>query len=246
MKQLLLTTCILIGLTANAQQSGTIVYDEITKMDIHLPEGMELPDGFAMPSENVFKKALYFTETESLYKNLPQEPIVNEVKSEGFHMEIKNDIPEDEYFKDLTKSTKVEKRDFLDRTFLMKGDIKEFQWKISPEQDKILDYLVQKATTTMDTLEITAWFAPQLSISNGPGQYGNLPGMILKVEIPQLNRVIEAKEVTLDKMDENIIAPKKGKKLSDEEFEKIRAEKLAEMRAQYGGKGGVIIQTIDN
>ena len=47
-------------------------------------------------------------------------------------------------------------------------------------------------------------------------------------------------------MNEEIIAPSKGKKVSDEEFEQIRAEKLAEMRAQFGGKGGVFIQTIEN
>ncbi len=246
MKQLLLLTCIAIGITAAAQKSGKVTYDEVTTMDVHFPEGMELPEGFEMPSENIFKKVLLFNENESLYKNLPQEPVVNEVKSEGFHLEIKNDIPEDYYYKDLNKGSKVEQRQFLDRTFLMKGELKDFQWKIAPEQKKILDYMVQKATTTMDTLEITAWFAPQLQINNGPDRYGKLPGLILEIEIPQLKRVITAKEVVLDAIDEPIEAPKKGKKVSDEEFEKIRAEKLAEMQAQFGGKGGVFIQTIDN
>lgn len=246
MKQLLLTTCILLGLFATAQQSGKISYDEVTQMEINFPEGMEVPEGFEMPTENVAKKVLLFNAKESLYKNLPQEPVVNEIKSEGFHLEIKNDIPEDEYYKNTDKGSKVEKRDFLDRTFLMKGDIKDFKWKIAPDQKKVLDYVVQKATTTMDTLEVIAWFTPQLQISNGPDKFGNLPGMILELEIPGLNRVITAKEITLGDVEEPIVAPNKGKKVSDEEFEKIRAEKLAEMRAQYGGKGGVFIQTIEN
>ena len=246
MKQLLLSTLILLGITANAQQSGKIIYDEVTQMEINFPEGMELPEGFEMPTENVANKILLFKGDESIYKTIPQDPVVNEVKSEGFHLEIKNDIPEDEYYKNLNRGSKVEKRDFLDRTFLMKGDLKAFQWKIAPEQKKVLDYMVQKATTTLDTMEVIAWFAPQIPIKNGPDKFGQLPGMILEVEIPDLQRVITAKEITLGDMNEEIIAPSKGKKVSDEEFEQIRAEKLAEMRAQFGGKGGVFIQTIEN
>ncbi|MEQ8473446.1 MAG: GLPGLI family protein [Marinoscillum sp.] len=246
MKQLLLLACVIVAFSSKAQKSGKIIYDEVTKMEINFPEGMALPEGFEMPSENVVTRALYFSESESIYKNVPQEPIVNKIKSEGFHLEIKNDIPEDEYYKNLSNGTKTEKRDFLDRTFLMKGDLKDFKWKISPDQEKVLDYVVQKATTTMDTLEIIAWFAPQIQISNGPDKYGKLPGMILKLEIPELNRVITAKEVSFEEVKEEIVAPKKGKKISEEEFEKIRVEKLAEMRAQYGGKGGVFIQTIEN
>lgn len=215
-------------------------------MEINFPEGMQLPEGFEMPTENVTTKVLLFQGDESLYKNVPQEPIVNEIKSEGFHLEVKTDIAEDEYYKNLAKDSKVEKRDFMDRTFLMKGNLREFKWKIAPEQKKVLDYLVQKATTTMDTLEVVAWFAPQLQISNGPDKYGQLPGLILEIEIPELKRVITAREVVLGPIDEAITAPTKGKKVSEEEFEKIRAEKLAEMRAQYGGKGGVFIQTIEN
>ena len=91
-----------------------------------------------------------------------------------------------------------------------------------------------------------AWFAPQIPVKNGPDKFGQLPGMILEVEIPDLQRVITAKEITLEEMNEEIITPSKGKKVSDEEFEQIRAEKLAEMRAQFGGKGGIFIQTIEN
>lgn len=244
MKQLLLLALITSSLVINAQKSGKIIFDEVTQMEIELPEGMEVPPNF--PTENKLTKALYFTENESIYKNVPQEPVVNEIKSEGFHLEIKNDIPEDEYYKNLENNSKTEKRDFLDRTFLMKNELMDFKWKIMADQDKVLDYAVQKATTKMDTLDIIAWFSPQIPIPNGPDRYGNLPGMILKLEIPQLNRVITAKEVSFEEVQDEIVAPKKGKKISDEEFEKIRAEKLAEMRAQYGGKGGVFIQTIEN
>lgn len=240
MKNLLLVILLAISSTLIAQTSGTIIYDEITKMEIHLPPGFEAPVDF--PSENIVTKALYFTENESLYKPIPQEEKVNAINTGDFHLEIKNEIPDDVYYKNLSKGLKTEKRDFLGRVFLMNGAIPEFKWKIAPEQKKILDYVVQKATTTIDTTEIIAWFTPQIQISNGPYKYGNLPGMILEIEDPQNNRVLVAKEITLGAPSEEIKPPKKGKKISEEAFKKIREEKLAEMEAEYGGKGGVFIQ----
>ena len=216
MKTLLQIFTLAISSIAFAQTQGTIIYHEITKMEIHLPEGFEAPMDF--PTENVVSKGLYFTEKESLYKPIPQEEKVNEIKTEGLQLEIKNEIPDDEYYKNIAKGTKAEKRDFLGREFLMEGNLHDFKWKIQPDQKKVLDYIVQKATTTIDTFNIIAWFTPQIQISNGPDKYGSLPGLILEVEIPQNNRVIVAKEINFENPEIEIKAPKKGKKITDEEF----------------------------
>ena len=66
--------------------------------------------------------------------------------------------------------------------------------------------------------------------------------MILKLDRNDGEIIIEAKNVELKKLDKKAIkAPKKGKKVTQEEFEKIRDEKIKEMEAEMGGGGNRII-----
>ena len=240
MKRLLLIPFLSGCLFAFGQDQGTVTYEEITKMEIKLPPGM---DASNFPNETRISKALYFTSRETLYKNLPQEEKTNEINSEGLQLVIKNTIPDNEYYKDLANNKRVEKRDFLERIFLMEGAIEDLKWKISPEQKKWNDYVLQKATTEVDTFRVVAWFTPQIQVSSGPGKYGQLPGLILEMDFNEGWRKILVQEVSLKPLEENIVAPKKGKKVTDEEFKQIQEEKLRELREQYGGKGGVFIHT---
>ena len=93
-------------------------------------------------------------------------------------------------------------------------------WKIDHTSTKIiLGFSCQKATKTVDGGEETVWFAPDIPISDGPGHYYGLPGLILQVE----NKVIV---ITASKMDTNDAAqwtiemPEAEKYLSPEEFNK--------------------------
>jgi GLPGLI family protein len=68
-----------------------------------------------------------------------------------------------------------------------------------------------------------------------------LPGMVLEVNINNGEQVITA--LSIDKQVETalIVKPKDGKKVTDEEFNKIVEEKLKEMGVE-GGRPGVVIK----
>lgn len=247
MKRMLFYGAVIIIFTASKAQitSGTFTYEQVTQMNIALPDGIELPDGF--PTENRVEKMLTFNQEESIYKNAPTvEPEVNEMKTEGLHFKVKMETPDEQFYKNIVEGKSVEKRSLLDRDFLIEDELKTLKWKLTGDQKIILDYTCQKATTKRDTSNVIAWFAPELPIQNGPESYGQLPGMILEVNENNGYRVITA--TGFSENTEKIQAPKKGKKISLKAYEKLEAEKMAELRAQYGGSGGVIIKTqsIDN
>jgi len=99
-------------------------------------------------------------------------------------------------------------------------------WKIEHTATKIiLGFSCQKATTTIDGQETTAWFAPEIPISDGPESFHGLPGMILQVEN-------KAFAITAYKMENNDTAqwsiemPTAEKYLSPQEFnERISLKK---------------------
>jgi GLPGLI family protein len=97
-------------------------------------------------------------------------------------------------------------------------------------------------TNFMDQMEmlaevtITAWYAPEIPVSQGPEGYWGLPGLILEVSDGRTS--ILCSKVALNiKEKVTIKAPAKGKKVTQAEFDKIVAEKMEEMR-QMGGPGG--------
>ncbi|WP_291530476.1 GLPGLI family protein [Bacteroides sp. UBA939] len=56
------------------------------------------------------------------------------------------------------------------------------QWKVLAENDSILSYLCVKAECQFKGRTWTAWFAPEIPVSDGPWKLYGLPGLILKAE----------------------------------------------------------------
>ncbi|WP_312824776.1 GLPGLI family protein [Epilithonimonas sp.] len=61
------------------------------------------------------------------------------------------------------------------------NDERRMKWEITNEQEKILGYLAQKATTFFAGRQWTAWFTTEISIPDGPYKFHGLPGLILKI-----------------------------------------------------------------
>jgi GLPGLI family protein len=105
-----------------------------------------------------------------------------------------------------------------------------------------LDYVCQKATFQDSTRNLVAWFTPQIPVATGPGSISGLPGMILKLDRNDGERVVVATSVELKEIEKKTLkAPKKGKKVTQEEFQKIQDEKMKEMEEEFGGSGSRII-----
>lgn len=85
-------------------------------------------------------------------------------------------------------------------------------------------------------IEVVAWYTPQVPVSQGPGEYWGLPGLILELSAGNLTMlctkiVINPEEKT------KIEAPNKGDVVTKEEYNKIITKKMEEQRNNRG-RGG--------
>ena len=203
---------------------------------------------------------LDFNRTESVYKEDQKldQPTMPQTGNGGVMvMSIGNGGGNDIYYKNIKENRIAEKADLMGKTFLIKDDIPTFEWKMTGETKNIGDYTVYKATyerevenirMTMDDGEpkeekemikrtTVAWYTLDIPVSNGPRQYGGLPGLIL--EINDGNQTIVCSEIVLNPKDKPTIKePEKGKVVNREKFEKISREKTKEMMENFQGRGG--------
>lgn len=98
--------------------------------------------------------------------------------------------------------------------------------------------LASRLETPKETV-ITAWYTPDIPVSQGPGAYWGLPGLIL--EVTEGNTAILCTKITLNPKEKVAIeAPTKGKKISQEEYKTTMAKKVKEMSERFRGnrRGG--------
>lgn len=245
MKKVLFYLIACLPMFCIAQNEGEILYTEVRKLDIKLPDDMPEEMKARIPTTNSAKKILYFTPTISLYKNFvanQDQTIENRDQEEGMEMKIVIKQPENEFFKDLANAKSTEYKDLFGKDFLIKGDLQTYAWKISNETKDILGYPCKKATCIADKDSVTAWFTMKIPVPNGPGKFSKLPGMILEIDMNSGKHVMTANKIELKKLTgNNIIEPSKGKNVSQEEFNKIETKKRKEMEEMNGGRGGGIM-----
>jgi GLPGLI family protein len=242
---------LLIPYVMVSQNKGTITFTETVKFNLDVPEGME--DMFAkVPKQRSSNKVLYYHGDQSLYKNIysdEEDEDMSFSSDEGsMQIEFKVAEPDNQVYCDHHDGLRIMKQDFLGKNFLVEGEIEIYPWKIGTERRKILDYVCMNATAEVDTAtRIMAWFTTDIPASMGPAEYHGLPGMILAVELNENERITVATDISFEAPEDGIIAPPtKGKKVSHDEFEKIRDEKLKEMNAQRGGRNvHIITRTIE-
>ncbi len=157
------------------------------------------------------------------------------------NIEVRFQQGQNALFVDLTTSQKVERRDFMGKTFLIEDELAPIQWKLTGEQKMIDAFQCQKATYLRDTILTEAWFTPQIPVPTGPAQLGGLPGLILEVSINDGQRTYQLQSLDFDPpATEALVPPQKGKKVDQATFDEIRDRKLKEMQLGNGGSGGVI------
>lgn len=66
-------------------------------------------------------------------------------------------------------------------SFIYQDTLNAQDWQIIDSTKTILDYQCQKAVCDFRGREWTAWFSPEIPVSNGPWKLGGLPGLILEV-----------------------------------------------------------------
>ena len=238
MKKFILSLLLFIPVWMQAQEAGVINYTETVKLQIELDEGSR-PLMNNLPQSHSIKKNLIFKGKESLYKNDTGNEDLDVSNSEGggeIRMVMRN--PESILYTDLATNSIIHSQEFFGKQFLITGTPAKRSWKITSEQKTLLDMTCQKAILQDTAMQVVAWFTTQIPTGLGPNGYGGLPGAILAMEMDNGVRTITATKVQFREVgSDEIVKPDKGKKVSTEEFEKIRKEKMAEMGAVNGGGG---------
>ena len=141
------------------------------------------------------------------------------------------------------KATAVVATDPTDfRNFRMRGGDKEKEEKEKAAKAKDSTDANKKTNFMQDVEQIkektiTAWYAPEIPINQGPDKYWGLPGLIL--EVNDGTTIILCSKIALNVKDKaEIKAPKTGKVVTQKEYDETVTKKMEEMREMYGGQRG--------
>ena len=207
---------ILLNLCSLASaQSGEIVFKE--KMDMHrnLPEGNDMLRSM-LPRWQENSMSLLFTPEAVLYSpydGAEDEDIRIQHEQNGMDVDIQIERPETRLFFDLKKSSMVQAQEFFGRQFLIIDEIPEYGWKITGERKEVAGHSCIKATWSppkeenaedegpgmirVSNMDAVAWFTTDIPVSAGPMGYGQLPGMILEMDLGDGTMTLTAEKINL-------------------------------------------------
>ena len=227
---------------------GIATYKTKDKIEIELDStqtgGMQ--DEIMALLQKQFEKTyvLTFGQEQSVYK----EDEALALPSVGSEMIIVSSYGSDILYKNIKDERYTKQSDFLGKIFLIQDVIEKIDWKLHADTKNIGNYTCFKATTeklvtdpfadepTDESRTITAWYAPQIPVSNGPVGFQGLPGLIL--ELTYDTKTILCSKVILNPKNPNTIEPpSKGKSVSQSEYDKIVEKKMKEMSIQSDGEG---------
>ena len=161
----------------------------------------------------------------------------------------------DVLFKNVVEKRFVDKTEISGKRFLIKDNLKKYDWELTGETKNIGTYTCYKATNKREethssfsmtdgekeetkktiTIKTVAWYTPQIPVSNGPEMFWGLPGLIL--EIQNGKKTIVCTEIVINPSEKiNIKEPSKGKKVSQKKFDQIIDKHSKEMMERFKTK----------
>ena len=244
---------------------GIATYKTQRKMEIEL-DSTKMDDGMRNQVMAMLKKQmekefeLEFTNTESIYKEVEKLDAPGTGPSFVQMQVVTSGGAGDILYKNLEENRYTSQNEAFSKQFLIQDPIEKVDWKLEKDTKNIGEYTCFKATftrmvTIMSSIRsskdkgvkepeekeveqtVTAWYTPQIPISNGPSQYGGLPGLILEVSDGQ-ETMLCSKIVLNPKNGIAISEPKEGKKVTQDEFEAIMDKKMKEMNERYENNNG--------
>ena len=261
MKNKLLYLFALISFSVSAQNfQGTAVYESKTTFNFDdtetKTEGGTLPPEIDAQIQEQLKKAfektftLQFDKTTSLYK---EEEKLNKPSGDGSVMVSINFNGGGTLYKNLKDQTALTETEIFGKEFLITEQLEKREWKMTGETKKIGNYTCYKATAVIKAkqpeegdkavsltsaptkdMNIIAWYTPDIPISNGPGDYWGLPGLIL--EVNDGNTILLCSKIILNPKEKfEIKMPKRGTSVTRKEFNEIMEKKSQEMMEMNDG-----------
>ena len=197
---------------------------------------------------------LNFTKSESTYKQ-NEELSAPQAENRISIQIMGNGGGTDVLYKNVADKRFVKKTEISGKRFLIKDKLSELDWEMTSETKNIGNYTCYKATRQREetktsfsmtdgereekkekvTIETVAWYTPKVPVSNGPGNFWGLPGLIL--EIQDGKQTIVCTEIVMNPSDKvQIKEPSKGKKVTQKKYDKIMDEHAKEMMERFKSK----------
>lgn len=171
-------------------------------------------------------------------------------------------------YKNFSQKKSVQATELAGKNFLITDSIRQIPWKLGTETKQILGYTCHRATrkitmaspqmrrmvmnggsvSSPDTAaakksapreaEVVAWYADDIVSPAGPENYGQLPGVILELDVDNGQTVYTATEVKKTVDAKSLKEPKKGKVVTQQEFVQMMKDMMGGGGMSVGG--GVI------
>lgn len=122
-----------------------------------------------------------------------------------------------------------------------KSDLRNIKLKDDKKDSKDQTTNIMEDIEMPENITITAWYAPEIPVSNGPENYWGLPGLILEVNDGKTT-ILCSKIVLNAKEKATIKAPTNGKIVSQKEYDDIVVKKMDEVRKMNSSRNGNMMQ----
>jgi GLPGLI family protein len=231
------------------QKSGRVIYEKVSQFLRRF--NINGVDNEA-PQTRKDKFELTFGNNQSLWTAAEPENNDAPQNDQGLMQIRLIDIGSDDVlYCNFDTQKQIEKKEFIDKHFIVTDSIRSLKWKMTGETKTLLKHNCTKAIATrvstkmqmninngvmerkeiQDTSEIIAWFTNEIPVSAGPAEFqGQLPGLILELNIADGKQTFIATSI-FEKADLSIIKEPIGKKhYTPEEFKKERDKMMEEMQ----------------
>ena len=248
--------------TSAQQKEGKVIYERTAQMTARsmIVNGVDM--AAQIPKSRTDKFELTFGNNQSFWKHVEEDNAQEEMSGGGMQIRMSMAGANDVVFHDFSNARKVEQREMFDKKFIVTDSIRKLSWKLTGETKTILGHVCQQAIAqrtgmrtltsmengkierkeVMDTTNIVAWFTTEIPVSAGPDVQGQLPGLILALDLNNGRTVYRALEIQPKADIATIKEPTKGKKLTPDEFTKERDKMMEEMQKNNQGGGRTIIR----
>jgi GLPGLI family protein len=143
-------------------------------------------------------------------------------------------------YKDFTVTPNMyyKEIDMMGKQYIIKDQIPDYKWKISREKSDIAGYQVTKAEgVMMDSIPVTAWYAPTIPVKDGPTSLAGLPGLIIKAQFEAngATLIYTLKDLKISDKELKVTLPTKGQIVTQDEFMKIMQDFQKKVQEQMNG-----------
>ncbi len=246
------------------QKEGKVIYERTMQMQIQINDNDQIQQ--MLPKTRTDKFELSFGNSQSLLKHVDEDQQPDEFGGNGMQIKMMAPGVDDIIYCNFEKASKIEQRETLGKKFIISDSIRKLNWKLGSDTKSILGYTCRKAVSqrygkrmsmninngvmekkeTNDTTNIVAWFTTDIPVSAGPEVPGQLPGLILALDMNDGRMTYVATSVSPKVDQASIKEPSKGKKVTPDEFIAERNKMMDEMQKNNQGGGGNRVIRIQN